>query len=135
MGTWMARPMRMVRGSTAMKTKAMGPPMYQNMAMKMTMKGRSTKLTRVAEVKKSRSTSSSRSRLAKEPTEAGLSLRRMFSSWSKSLPSSSTSIFFPVLSMKCARRVLMMKSKTKTMATPMARTQSVSRALLGTTRS
>jgi hypothetical protein len=47
----------------------------------------------------------------------------------------STSACFPAASTKYVRSVFIMKSKTYTMATPIARTQSVSVAVFGTTRS
>ena len=91
--------------------------------------------TSVAEVKKSRSVSNSRSVLAKAPADWGRYANCMSSTWSKIRQARMTSARLPAKSTNTARKVRIRKSNTNTVMTPIARTQPVSMALLGSTRS
>ena len=99
------------------------------------MNGMSTIATSVAEVKKSRRLSNSRSMLAKAPDEPLRSRICMLRSWSKIKRPISTSARLPALSMKVARRVLIRKSKPSAMATPTVSATRDSIAWLGMTLS
>ena len=79
---------------------ATGPPIHHTMAMNSNTKGRSTRVTTVAEVKKSRRLSNSRRLLANAPAEAGRAAMRMPITCSKIRLASLRSAIRPALSTK-----------------------------------
>ena len=99
------------------------------------MKGRSTNVVMVAEAMKSRMDSNERRLAAKEPTDTGRPSMRRSSTRSMICADRRTSTRLLALSTTCERAVLRIMLKTTTRVMPRASTQSVSTALLGTTRS
>ncbi|MNK18991.1 hypothetical protein D3C87_372090 [compost metagenome] len=99
------------------------------------MKGRSTRVVMVADAMKSRMDSNERRLAAKEPTETGRPSRRRSSTRSMICADRRTSTRLLALSTTWARAVLRIMLKITTSVIPIASTQSVSTALLGTTRS
>lgn len=99
------------------------------------MKGKSTRVVMVAEAMKSRIDSNERRLAANEPTDTGRPSIRRSSTRSMICADSRTSTRLLALSTTCERAVLRIMLKITTRVMPSASTQSVSTALLGTTRS
>ena len=99
-GTWRSSPNPITSGTAIAGTRATGPPIHHMMAMNSNTKGRSTRVTTVAEVKKSRRLSNSRRLLANAPAEAGRAAMRMPITCSKIRLASLRSAIRPALSTK-----------------------------------
>ncbi len=120
---------------TAKGIYATGPATSQITAINNNENGKSTKVVSVADVKNSLNDSNSCILLANDPTEFDRADIFTAITFSKMVAERITSAFLLAISIKYARSVRSNNSKTNTVATPMANTQSVSVALFGTTRS
>ena len=99
------------------------------------MKGRSISVASEAEVKKSRSVSNSRSRLANAPAEPLRERSCMSSRWSKMRRPICRSALCPASSMKVERNIFTTKSTTIAITTPIVSATSESMAWAGRMRS
>ena len=99
-GSCSSSPTPITSGTAIAGTSATGPPIQATITTKNSTNGRSTSVTRLAEVKKSRRLSNSRRLLANAPAEAGRAAMRMPSTCSKIRPASLMSAILPALSTK-----------------------------------
>ncbi len=124
-----------VSGNASIGMNTRGPPIRPITSSISREKGRSIRLVSVTAVRKSRSPWKSWMLWAKPPTVAGLAFIDMPVMRSNRVAESTTSVFLPAVSSRWARNTLSNSSKPVPINRPMARTQSVAVAWLGTTRS
>ena len=134
-GRCTAKPRRIMSGRNTSGIHASGPAIKNSTKTNNTANRRSVADTTVPDVKNSRTESKSRSWLARTPTDVGRWLILIDRTCSKILAASTTSSFFPVISMIRLRTVRNIKSNTIAMRRPIDRAINEAIAPLGTTRS
>ncbi|MCY1389962.1 hypothetical protein D9M71_47740 [compost metagenome] len=133
--TWMTKANSMVSGKASSGIATSGPPSRPITAIISRAKGRSIRLVRVSAVRNSRRPWKSWMLWAKPPTVAGRAFMAMPVMRSNSVAESTTSVFLPARSSRCERSTRSSSSNRLPSSRPMASTQRVATAWLGTTRS
>ena len=108
---WIQSPPMSITGTADSGTKTSGPPMKAVSARKRIRKGRSTKVSSVPELKKSRSASNSLRLLTSAPVDSGFLSKRILNTLSTSLLEITTSALRPATSTKYPRRLRSRKSQ------------------------